>query len=150
MASDKDNITFEKTSFLQGSNSPFIKDLYLKYLKNPESIPQSWEEFFDGLDEDQEIIRKEILGPSWAPKKNNTLTTIVKEKGVAEDKETVLPKLEANQSGKRIDDVMQLLIELRNRHRQQMDFASADLIRDKLKEIGITLKDSHDGTTWKE
>ena len=59
-------------------------------------------------------------------------------------------KLEANQSGKRIDDVMQLLIELRNRHRQQKDFASADLIRDRLQEIGITLKDSHDGTTWKD
>ena len=64
MASDRDNIIFEKTSFLQGSNSPFIKELYLRYLKNPESIPQSWVEFFDGLDEDQEIIRKEILGPS--------------------------------------------------------------------------------------
>ena len=86
MASDKDNITFEKTSFLQGSNSSFIKDLYLKYLKNPESIPQSWIEFFDGLGEDQEIVRKEILGPSWGPKKNNTLKTIVVEKDIAKDK----------------------------------------------------------------
>ena len=54
MTSNKDNIIFEKTSFLQGSNSPFIKDLYLKYLENPTSIPQSWKEFFDGLDEDWE------------------------------------------------------------------------------------------------
>ena len=68
MPSNKDNIIFEKTSFLQGSNSPFIKDLYLKYLENPTSIPQSWKEFFDGLDEDTETIQKEILGPSWAPK----------------------------------------------------------------------------------
>ena len=60
---------FEKTSFLQGSNSNFIKELYLQYLKNPEDIPESWKEFFDGLDEDQEIIKKEILGPSWSPKK---------------------------------------------------------------------------------
>ena len=70
MASDKDNIVFEKTSFLQGVNGPFIKDLYLKYLQNPKSIPQSWAEFFNGLDENQEDIKKEILGPSWAPKKN--------------------------------------------------------------------------------
>ena len=68
MASDKDNQIFEKTSFLHGANSPFIKDLYLKYLNNPKSIPESWIEFFDGLNEDQEIIKKEILGPSWAPK----------------------------------------------------------------------------------
>ena len=69
MSDNKNNIVFEKTSFLQGSNSPFIEELYLKYLENPKSIPQSWLEFFDGLDEDQEIIKKEIIGPSWAPKK---------------------------------------------------------------------------------
>ena len=56
MASNKDNTIFEKTSFLQGGNSIFIKDLYLRYLENPKSIPESWKDFFDGLDEDQEII----------------------------------------------------------------------------------------------
>ena len=61
MTSNKDNIFFEKTSFLQGGNSPFIKDLYLKYLNDPDSIPQSWVEFFDGLGEDQEVIKKEII-----------------------------------------------------------------------------------------
>ena len=69
MASNRDNIIFEKTSFLQGSNSPFIKELYLQYLEKPETVPQSWREFFDGLDEDKDIIQKEILGPSWSPKK---------------------------------------------------------------------------------
>ena len=87
MTSNRDNIIFEKTSFLHGGNSPFIKELYLKYLSNPKSIPQSWAEFFDGLNEDKEIIKKEILGPSWSPKKNNTLKTIIVEKDVAEDKE---------------------------------------------------------------
>ena len=69
MTSSKNNTVFEKTSFLQGSNSPFIKDLYLKYLEDAKSIPQSWIDFFDGLDEDQEVIKKEILGPSWSPQK---------------------------------------------------------------------------------
>ena len=73
MTSSKDNLIFEKTSFLHGNNSPFIKELYLKYLKNPKSIPQSWMEFFDGLNEDQEIVKKEILGPSWAPRKKINL-----------------------------------------------------------------------------
>ena len=85
MASNRDNTIFEKTSFLQGGNSSFIKELYLKYLKNPESIPQSWVEFFDGLDEDQETIKKEILGPSWAPNKNNTLKTNVVGEDLDED-----------------------------------------------------------------
>ena len=73
MTSNKNNIIFTKTSFLQGGNSPFIKELYLKYLNNPKSIPQSWVDFFNGLDEDQEVIKKEILGPSWSPKKNEFL-----------------------------------------------------------------------------
>ena len=81
MTSNKDNIFFEKTSFLQGGNSPFIKDLYLKYLNDPDSIPQSWVEFFDGLGEDQEVIKKEIIGPSWGPKKNNFF-----EKNISENK----------------------------------------------------------------
>ena len=87
MSSNKDNIIFEKTSFLQGSNSSFIKELYLKYLSNPKSIPQSWLEFFDGLNEEQEVIKKEILGPSWAPKKNNNLKINVLEKSFVEDKQ---------------------------------------------------------------
>ena len=90
MASNKDNIIFEKTSFLQGSNSTFIKELYLQYLNNPKSIPQSWLEFFDGLDEDQEVIKKEILGPSWAPRKKNNLETKLLKKDLAEDAKSTI------------------------------------------------------------
>ena len=57
MTSSKNNQTFEKTSFLHGGNSPFIKEMYLNYLSDPKSIPQSWIEFFDGLNEDHEIIK---------------------------------------------------------------------------------------------
>ena len=85
MASNKGNIIFEKTSFLQGSNGPFIKDLYLKYLSNPESVPESWVEFFDGLGEDQEIIKKEILGPSWAPRKKTNLKIDIDKKEIDEN-----------------------------------------------------------------
>jgi len=69
MPSNKNNIIFKTTSFLQGSNSPFIEELYLKYLNNPNLIPQSWKDFFDGLEDNQENIKKEIYGPSWSPKK---------------------------------------------------------------------------------
>ena len=86
MSTVKNNNIFEKTSFL-GGNSSFIKDLYLEYLNNPKSIPQSWVEFFDGLDEDQEVIKKEILGPSWVPRKNNNIKTNLLEKDLAEDKQ---------------------------------------------------------------
>ena len=85
MSSIKDNTIFDKTSFLEGSNSSFIEELYLNYIKNPENVPQSWREFFDGLDEDQKIIQTEIQGPSWSPKKNNISQIIDKVKISAED-----------------------------------------------------------------
>ncbi len=86
MSTVKNNNIFEKTSFL-GGNSSFIKELYLKYLNNPKSIPQSWVEFFDGLDEDREVIKKEILGPSWIPRKNNNIKNNLLERDLAEDKQ---------------------------------------------------------------
>ena len=69
MTSIKDNTIFDKTSFLEGSNSSFIEDLYLKYINNPQEVPESWKEFFDGLNEDKKIIQTEMQGPSWSPKK---------------------------------------------------------------------------------
>ena len=39
---------FKHSSFLFGSNSVFIEELYQKYLDNPNSVDQSWIEFFEG------------------------------------------------------------------------------------------------------
>ena len=69
MSSSKDNSLYKKTSFLEGANSAFIEELYSDYLKSPEKIPEGWKLFFDGLKDDKEIINKNLLGPSWAPKK---------------------------------------------------------------------------------
>jgi len=98
MVSNRNNIIFEQTSFLQGSNSTFIKELYLKYLENPKAIPQSWREFFDGLDEDKEDVQKEILGPSWARKKNNNLNIKTIDKDFVTDKQTVLEESSITQN----------------------------------------------------
>ncbi|SVC55623.1 uncharacterized protein METZ01_LOCUS308477, partial [marine metagenome] len=67
----KDNSIYEKTSFLSKSNSAFIESLYLKYINSDPELPQSWKEFFDGLDDEKKNILNEIQGPSWAPKKIN-------------------------------------------------------------------------------
>ena len=85
MATNKDNLIFEKTSFLHGTNSLFIKELYSKYLNDPKSVPQSWMEFFDGLDEKEEIIKKEVLGPSWAPRKKKIIETNLIQKKIIQD-----------------------------------------------------------------
>jgi cysteinyl-tRNA synthetase len=40
------------------------------------------------------------------------------------------------------------LVYLREQARKQRDFAEADRLRDELVRLGVTLKDTRDGTTW--
>lgn len=47
-----------------------------------------------------------------------------------------------------IEDVMQLVIELRQSARTQKDWTTSDLIRDKLQSIGIQIKDGKEGAVW--
>ena len=69
MSSSDNNITFKKTSFLSGINSEFINQFYSDYLTDPNSLPNSWIKFFDGLSEDEKLILDDLNGPSWAPNK---------------------------------------------------------------------------------
>ena len=64
------NLEFEKTSFLNKSNSAFIERMYLKFVNKDVDLPESWKNYFEGIGEELNIIAKEINGPSWAPKKN--------------------------------------------------------------------------------
>lgn len=51
-------------------------------------------------------------------------------------------------SSKKIDQVMQLVLELRANARANKDWTSADLIRNKLTEAGIRVEDGSDGTKY--
>ena len=57
-------------------------------------------------------------------------------------------KIESGESDQRLNDVMQVMIDLRNRFREEKNFQGADMIRDRLAEAGIQLKDSREGTNW--
>jgi cysteinyl-tRNA synthetase len=50
---------------------------------------------------------------------------------------------------KLLDQVMQLLIELRAEARKQKNFAMADQIRQRLTQLGVTLEDRAGGTGWR-
>jgi 2-oxoglutarate dehydrogenase E1 component len=69
MSSSDNNITYKKTSFLEGSNSEFIREFYADYISDPNSLPESWKKFFDGLRDDKNLIYDDIKGPSWSPEK---------------------------------------------------------------------------------
>ncbi len=67
--SSSNNTTYKKTSFLAGNNSQFINEFYADYISDPNSIPESWKNFFDGLSEDEKLIYDNLRGPSWSPEK---------------------------------------------------------------------------------
>ena len=69
MSSSK-NLEFEKTSFLNKSNSAFIEQMYLKFLNKDPNLPEGWANYFEGIGEEINVIANEINGPSWSPKKN--------------------------------------------------------------------------------
>ena len=68
MSSSK-NLEFEKTSFLSKSNSTFIEQMYLKYINKDTDLPKSWQNYFEGIGEELDIVANEINGPSWGPSK---------------------------------------------------------------------------------
>jgi len=48
-----------------------------------------------------------------------------------------------------VGKLVDILIELRNRFRKEKDWKTADYIRERMREAGILLEDSKEGTTWK-
>ena len=57
------NIEYEKNSFLNKSNSVFIEQMYLKFINKDADLPISWKKYFEEIDDELNIIAKEINGP---------------------------------------------------------------------------------------
>jgi cysteinyl-tRNA synthetase len=63
----------------------------------------------------------------------------------------LIPDEEQGRPGNNHEEgLMRLLIDLRERARNNKDWATADLIRNQLDQIGIQLEDRPEGTIWKE
>ncbi len=56
---------------------------------------------------------------------------------------------EQKASGGDADSFIALLVEVRNEARKQKIWALSDLIRDRLKELGVAIEDGKDGTSWR-
>ena len=67
MSKLSDNEIFEKTSFLHGTNSAFIEQMYEKYLHNPLSVPTDWQTFFSGISDQS---TNEMKDASWSEYKD--------------------------------------------------------------------------------
>jgi cysteinyl-tRNA synthetase len=60
----------------------------------------------------------------------------------------VLGLKDEDSSNTELNDVLDMVIALRKEAKENKDYATSDLIRVGLQNIGIQLKDSKDGTTW--
>jgi 2-oxoglutarate dehydrogenase E1 component len=59
------NAAFALSSFLQGTNAPYIDDLYARYEKDPASVDADWQAFFKSLKDQPADAQKSAEGPSW-------------------------------------------------------------------------------------
>ena len=49
---------------------------------------------------------------------------------------------------KTLDGLMEMILEVRKDAKSRKDYATSDLIRDRLKALGISIKDGKEGTEW--
>jgi 2-oxoglutarate dehydrogenase E1 component len=59
------NAAFALTSFLYGSNAPYIEALYARYEADPKAVDAEWQSFFQSLKDDARDVAENARGPSW-------------------------------------------------------------------------------------
>ena len=59
-----------------------------------------------------------------------------------------LKKIESASQNGMTDDVMEVVLNLRKLAKDNKDWTTADLIRDELAKLNITVTDSKDGASW--
>ncbi len=61
----------------------------------------------------------------------------------------VPPEAAAGTNMKPFEDAVDLLLQIRSESKAKKDWATSDLIRDRLASIGFDVKDTKDGVEWK-
>ena len=59
------NAVFEATSFLNGTNTAYVEQLYARYLSDPNSVEQGWQTYFAQLGEKDLTPTQLGRGPAW-------------------------------------------------------------------------------------
>jgi 2-oxoglutarate dehydrogenase E1 component len=60
------NAAFALTSFLYGSNAPYIEGLYARYEADPQAVDAEWQSFFQSLKDTAADVASNARGPSWS------------------------------------------------------------------------------------
>lgn len=60
----------------------------------------------------------------------------------------LVDEVSASSEEKTLEGLMDMILEVRREAKARKDFATSDNIRDRLKGLGVTIKDTKDGTEW--
>lgn len=133
-----------------------INDTLINELKT--GITSLDEEMDDDFNVPKALARIFELAPKINSLKNGQLDINLIDTKTVEDLKTQLGiyihdvfglrKTTAGDQNGRLDGVMQLVLELRQKARENKDWATADKIRDALAAAKIVVKDGKEGTTW--
>ena len=59
------NAGLQLTSFLTGGNAAYLEDMQARYEADPNSVDQSWRDFFSGLGDDKANVQSVAKGAAW-------------------------------------------------------------------------------------
>ena len=65
MALTMDDLLSRLTA-LSGIEPEYVESLYLRWLKNPQSVEPEWQQLFAAVHDDAEAVERDVHGPSWA------------------------------------------------------------------------------------
>ena len=60
------NDQFHASSFMQGHNAEYLEQMYARYANDPNAVDAAWQEFFKALGDEENSVKAEAAGPSWA------------------------------------------------------------------------------------
>ena len=148
MSSSKNNTIYKKTSFLAGNNSEFINEFYADYISDPNSLPESWRMFFEGLSDDEKLIYDNLNGPSWSrEKKTKKPSSFLKQNNQITESDTKLNLSSVKQASK--DSVRAIMLIRAYRIRGHL-IANLDPLSIQKKEEHSELKPENYGFTKKD
>ncbi len=88
----RDNL--KRTTFLSSGNTAFISELYSLYLKNPNLVDQSWQDFFRNMGDDLASLLDDFGGASWSDGKSRVVGVVTEEEKLAAAKAKAATKTE--------------------------------------------------------
>ena len=68
MTEQSPNDLFHASSFMQGRNAVYLKQLYAQFANDPNAVDVAWRDFFAALGDSEIDVREEANGPSWSRK----------------------------------------------------------------------------------